>query len=107
MDPVISIVFEQSVVFCDYCDIPQIFDGTMCMCEACSILLSPAGMFSVYLLLGLIVQTAHCVHISGSFFSMSSLILYIVTKFWWPNLLKLRPRLVAIRYTESTQVMQR
>ena len=33
--------------------------------------------------------------------------LYIVTKSWWPILLKLWPMLVAKRYTESTQVMQR
>ena len=41
------------VVYCDYFDSPQTFNGTMCMCVACSILLSAAvcSLYSSYKLL--------------------------------------------------------
>jgi len=43
----------QGVVYCDYFDSPQTFHGTMCMCVACSILLSAAvcSHYSSYKLL--------------------------------------------------------
>ena len=66
-----------SVVYCDYFDSPQTFHGTVCMCVACSILLS-AAVCSLYSSYTLLLYCSSGVLMSAVFMcSGSFLILYI------------------------------